>query len=212
MLHYISLKSLSTIIPKVRKGVPDWVLELPNTRDLDSNNRVGRILMIAVEDLKDAGWLNDVDVPQRYVNPFTSRVNPDGKADTCFNGCHVSRKGLLVRNTTFVVQDGVVSTPEVCLRCFKEHLLSLRCHFCGGLPGHDGRNPTIEHLTPKSRGGPDHPDNLAPACNTCNNRKGTKTESEFMTWLHEANTARAALRKLIDGDDGNFRQLTFWDL
>jgi len=209
MLHYMPYRRLRLLTTSGKK-TPAWVLALPNSRHIDGPG--GKNLLVALEDLRDVGLLDDEPVPARYQNPFTSYTNPDGRTDRCINGCRVSRNGLLVRNTTFVVQDGVVSLPDVCFPCFKKHLLTLRCHFCGELPGHDGRKPTIEHLTPRTRAGADHPDNLAPACNTCNARKATKTEGEFMAWIHDANEFRAKLRRVLDGDDGNFRQLTFWDL
>jgi|WetSurMetagenome_2_1015567.scaffolds.fasta_scaffold48889_4 5-methylcytosine-specific restriction endonuclease McrA len=38
-----------------------------------------------------------------------------------------------------------------------------------------------DHAVPLIRGGSHSIDNLVPACNTCNLKKGTKTEEEFMT-------------------------------
>ncbi len=37
----------------------------------------------------------------------------------------------------------------------------------------------MEHMTPRARGGTDRPSNLCPACKPCNEKKGTKTASEF---------------------------------
>ena len=34
---------------------------------------------------------------------------------------------------------------------------------------------TIDHVWPRSRGGDDHPNNLVPACRSCNSSKGTKS-------------------------------------
>lgn len=42
---------------------------------------------------------------------------------------------------------------------------------------------TLEHLTPLSRGGSNHMDNLDAACSPCNNRKGSLTEAEFRAIL-----------------------------
>ncbi len=49
----------------------------------------------------------------------------------------------------------------------------MRCQYCGS-----GRDLTIDHVIPKSRGGSDSWDNLVAACNKCNNRKGNKTPKE----------------------------------
>lgn len=43
-----------------------------------------------------------------------------------------------------------------------------------------GTTPTIEHLTPVSRGGDNQRWNLVLACRTCNSRKGAKTFEEYM--------------------------------
>jgi CRISPR/Cas system Type II protein with McrA/HNH and RuvC-like nuclease domain len=40
---------------------------------------------------------------------------------------------------------------------------------------------TVDHLTPKSKGGNDEIDNLVPSCRYCNSSKGTKTVEEFRT-------------------------------
>lgn len=42
--------------------------------------------------------------------------------------------------------------------------------------------PQIEHRTPRSRGGTDHPTNLCLACEPCNAAKGARTEAEW--WDH----------------------------
>lgn len=38
---------------------------------------------------------------------------------------------------------------------------------------------TIDHLTPKSKGGTNHPDNLVPCCKSCNSKKQSKTLEEY---------------------------------
>ena len=48
-----------------------------------------------------------------------------------------------------------------------------RCQYCGGT-----ERLTIDHVLPKSRGGPDAWENLVAACVPCNNRKGNKTPDE----------------------------------
>lgn len=49
----------------------------------------------------------------------------------------------------------------------------MKCQYCKS-----GRDLTIDHVIPKSRGGADSWENLVTACNKCNNRKGNKTPRE----------------------------------
>ena len=48
-----------------------------------------------------------------------------------------------------------------------------RCQYCGEQNG-----LTLDHVHPKSRGGPDSWENLVAACVPCNNRKGNRTPDE----------------------------------
>ncbi len=48
-----------------------------------------------------------------------------------------------------------------------------RCQYCGAT-----ERLTLDHVLPKSRGGPDTWENLVAACVPCNNRKGNKTPDE----------------------------------
>lgn len=52
------------------------------------------------------------------------------------------------------------------------------CHFCIYC-GIDNKPLTQDHLTPLSRGGAHIEVNIAPACMTCNSRKGTMTLEEY---------------------------------
>ena len=59
------------------------------------------------------------------------------------------------------------------------------CFYCGRYPR---EFPTTlswarDHLTPKCRGGLDVPENIVPACKSCNSRKGTKTLEEFRYYM-----------------------------
>lgn len=57
-----------------------------------------------------------------------------------------------------------------------------RCYWCGcGLRRELGyqNSATIEHLVPKSQGGPDRIWNLAAACRRCNHTRGTMPINEF---------------------------------
>lgn len=47
------------------------------------------------------------------------------------------------------------------------------CQYCGAT-----ERLTLDHVVPKSRGGPDTWDNLVAACVPCNNRKGSRTPEE----------------------------------
>ncbi|MCH8556495.1 MAG: HNH endonuclease [Balneolia bacterium] len=49
----------------------------------------------------------------------------------------------------------------------------MKCQYCKS-----GRDLTIDHVIPKSRGGADSWENLVTACNKCNNKKGNKTPRE----------------------------------
>lgn len=48
-----------------------------------------------------------------------------------------------------------------------------RCQYCGATD-----RLTLDHVLPRSRGGPDTWENLVAACVPCNNRKGNKTPDE----------------------------------
>ena len=50
------------------------------------------------------------------------------------------------------------------------------CIYCGQ------NADTIDHLTPKSRGGSDGPSNKLPACRACNLEKGNMTYDEYIIW------------------------------
>jgi len=41
----------------------------------------------------------------------------------------------------------------------------------------------VDHIVAKSRGGTNQLDNLALACCWCNQRKGNKSEAEYLAWL-----------------------------
>jgi 5-methylcytosine-specific restriction endonuclease McrA len=54
-----------------------------------------------------------------------------------------------------------------------------RCQYCG-----QRERLTLDHVVPRSRGGPDTWDNLVAACVPCNNRKGNRTPEEAGMALH----------------------------
>lgn len=51
-----------------------------------------------------------------------------------------------------------------------------RCQYCGQRRA--AAELTLDHITPRSRGGRNAPDNLATACVACNTRKGSRTPEE----------------------------------
>lgn len=51
-----------------------------------------------------------------------------------------------------------------------------RCQYCGQRRA--APELTLDHITPRSRGGPTSPENLATACVGCNTRKGSRTPEE----------------------------------
>ena len=68
-------------------------------------------------------------------------------------------------------------------REFSERLIVLtgwsdRCAYC--CVPLDDTTVTIDHVVPKSRGGPESLENLVPACQRCNVAKGDGTPGEFL--------------------------------
>ncbi|HEX6183934.1 MAG TPA: HNH endonuclease [Pyrinomonadaceae bacterium] len=51
-----------------------------------------------------------------------------------------------------------------------------RCQYCG--QKRSASELTLDHITPRSRGGHAAPENLATACVSCNTRKGSRTPEE----------------------------------
>jgi 5-methylcytosine-specific restriction endonuclease McrA len=60
------------------------------------------------------------------------------------------------------------------------------CFYCGcrltvRAKQHSGRNRTLDHRLPKSKGGTNHTENLRVVCYNCNKRKRDRTEENFLT-------------------------------
>lgn len=74
------------------------------------------------------------------------------------------------------------SSPEVRARVLA--MTEGRCAYCGCevTPGKDDGKPefVVEHVVPKSAGGPDHICNYVPACSICNTQKATGHVIEFI--------------------------------
>lgn len=70
-------------------------------------------------------------------------------------------------------------TPKVSVRLTRRNLMfrdQHQCQYCGKQP--PLRELNIDHVLPRSRGGPDSWENLVTACRVCNLRKGWKTPEE----------------------------------
>ncbi len=70
-------------------------------------------------------------------------------------------------------------TPRLTVRLTRRNLMfrdSHQCQYCGKRP--PLRELNIDHVLPRSRGGPDSWENLVTACRVCNLRKGWKTPDE----------------------------------
>lgn len=85
----------------------------------------------------------------REAYPFPSVIRLSAYLRVPFKRIELSRKNILRR-------DG------------------FQCQYCGG------KTPplTVDHIIPRSRGGPDQWDNLVSACVRCNNKKGNRTPEE----------------------------------
>lgn len=58
-------------------------------------------------------------------------------------------------------------------------LIGKPCYYCGKTAN------TKDHVIPKSRGGLNTKDNIVPACEHCNNMKGSRTEEEFRAYTEQ---------------------------
>lgn len=69
-----------------------------------------------------------------------------------------------------------------------------QCHYCNrhmrrkANPKHPGREATLDHLLPVSRGGKNQRGNLVAACRSCNQAKGAMTTEEFLSRRATTNT------------------------
>ena len=69
-------------------------------------------------------------------------------------------------------------------RTQKHTLFGLQEGLCNGCRvAFPFRNFTVDHVTPRSRGGTDHPDNLQLLCGACNSQKGNRTQEELIVAL-----------------------------
>lgn len=71
------------------------------------------------------------------------------------------------------------------------------CHYCGQSLRYD--SITLDHRTPRVRGGTNHVTNLVPACKQCNCWKACLTEAEYWP-VAKDHTARKALIARIQAE------------
>ena len=79
-----------------------------------------------------------------------------------------------------------------------------KCAYCGVetcFNGWDGPMPTVDHITPKSKGGLDHIANCVVACKDCNSAK-----SDQENW--SPNSSEQKEKKIWAWEDGKFRKKT----
>jgi 5-methylcytosine-specific restriction endonuclease McrA len=67
-----------------------------------------------------------------------------------------------------------------------------QCIYCG-----KKGDLTVEHMIPRSRGGPDHPDNAVWVCSSCNSRKGDRRLYEFFELENRNKVPRIAEGKYL---------------
>ncbi len=67
-----------------------------------------------------------------------------------------------------------------------------RCIYCGA-----AGSLTVEHMIPRSRGGPDHPDNAVMVCADCNSSKGDKRLYEYFGLKNRNKVPRIAEGKYL---------------
>jgi len=73
------------------------------------------------------------------------------------------------------LRDGKIQWSSTIREWLHEHEKPDECIYCGAKT-----NLTTEHILPRSRGGPDHPDNAIRACKACNSGKGDRRLYEWM--------------------------------
>jgi CRISPR/Cas system Type II protein with McrA/HNH and RuvC-like nuclease domain len=79
-----------------------------------------------------------------------------------------------------------------------------KCAYCGVetcFNGWDGPMPTVDHITPKAKGGLDHIANCVVACKDCNSAK-----SDQENW--SPNSGEQKKKKTWAWEDGKFRKKT----
>ena len=96
-----------------------------------------------------------------------------------------SEKLTLPLPSVIVLKNYVVPTKTV---PFTRATLFLRDEFTCQYCGYKGKDLTLDHVVPKSRGGKTRWDNVVAACQSCNLRKAAKTTSQAGFKLKKAPT------------------------
>lgn len=78
-------------------------------------------------------------------------------------------------NRFLALRDGKIKWSSTIREWIREHEKPNECIYCGAQ-----EDLTIEHILPRSCGGPDTPDNVIKVCKTCNSSKGGKRLYEWM--------------------------------
>lgn len=88
------------------------------------------------------------------------------------------------------------------------------CQYCGNKSG--AGDLTLDHVLPRSRGGPGTWENLVAACRRCNNRKGDRLPEEAGMRLGRRpkpftlHTSRSLMRQ-IGGEQQSWRKYLFYE-
>jgi len=90
------------------------------------------------------------------------------------------------------LRDGKIHWSSTIREWVKEHEKPDECIYCGSKG-----NLTIEHILPRSCGGPDIPDNAIRVCKNCNSSKGGKRLYEWIGIPHKDEIPRIAEGKYL---------------
>lgn len=101
-----------------------------------------------------------------------------GKAEIIINGRgHIRTISLLVQVPSVIRLVYMVRRPLVRRRLSRRAIFyrdGFRCQYCGK----ESKNMTLDHIMPRSRGGPHVWENVVSACIPCNHRKAGLTPKE----------------------------------
>ena len=91
------------------------------------------------------------------------------------------------------LQSGTIQWSSSIREYVKEHENPGTCVYCGS-----NGSLTLEHMLPRSRGGPDIPDNAVWVCAECNSRKGSKRLYEWYGLENRNTLPRIAEGKYLE--------------
>lgn len=95
------------------------------------------------------------------------------------------------------IDDGILKIPSsACVRDFMYKLTLAQkgkvCWYCGKKLKSD--EITMDHLYPQDLGGPTIPNNLAPTCALCNNKKSNLTEKQYRQLLEAPENKKKTIK------------------